>query len=329
MFIKSLLALLPLYASQYNDLPPRLQWDNNAGYCGEVSLISAGLYYGQYASQYDVRAIAIQNKPQNKGQLLLGTNDLYTAEQMHLNAIEWNTVAEQNTNDFLAWVKQQVVLKHPVAIGIYTNEYRFYGNTNPNAGDSEYDHIVPVYGCASNHPLTDPSYYPDDTLFFSDNGLWSNPTPPYRFSFICDPCQGDRKSANDPNGPIYSLSNDATNYGIAITGVLDLNNDTLPVRLATNLNAENPPIAKHSTIRPVPEPLILTLTISNLEPQTPYYLYKYDNFAQVPNSNFNAHAQNAVERWPIEISSGTTFTLQEEIFSNEIAVYRCVKTTAP
>ncbi len=32
------------------DIPPRFQWNANNGYCGEVSFISAGLYYGQYCS---------------------------------------------------------------------------------------------------------------------------------------------------------------------------------------------------------------------------------------------------------------------------------------
>ena len=49
-----------------------------------------------------------------------------------------------------------------------------------------------------------------------------------------------RAQANSPDGPVYSLSNDGTNYGIAITGVIDLNGDTLPVRIDTNLNYERP-----------------------------------------------------------------------------------------
>ena len=43
---------------QINKIPPRYQWEHNGGYCGETSMISAGLYYGQYLSQYDVRTIA-------------------------------------------------------------------------------------------------------------------------------------------------------------------------------------------------------------------------------------------------------------------------------
>jgi hypothetical protein len=48
-----------------NNIPSRLQWEANYGYCCEVSLISAGLYYGQYLSQYDARAIASRDKPQS------------------------------------------------------------------------------------------------------------------------------------------------------------------------------------------------------------------------------------------------------------------------
>src|ERR1700722_11587714 len=74
----------PPYAAA-NDIPPRLQWMANHGYCGEVALISAGLYYGQYASQYDARALASDGLPQNEGksQLLLGGNDRRAARLRH------------------------------------------------------------------------------------------------------------------------------------------------------------------------------------------------------------------------------------------------------
>src|SRR5579862_7075760 len=111
-----------------NAIPPRLQWNENFGYCGEVSFISAGLYYGQYLSQYDARAIASKNRPQyeSKSQLLVGVNDSYAAAQMHLTYAEWTTSSETSTNQFLAWVKSKVIAGYPVAIGIYTNEYLFY-----------------------------------------------------------------------------------------------------------------------------------------------------------------------------------------------------------
>ncbi|MBK8816213.1 MAG: hypothetical protein IPN42_12290 [Methylococcaceae bacterium] len=71
-----------------NDIRPRLQWNHNGGYCGEVSMISAGLYFGQYLSQFDVRSIASGGAPQNAydraekeytSQLLLGTKNAVAA----------------------------------------------------------------------------------------------------------------------------------------------------------------------------------------------------------------------------------------------------------
>ncbi|MBS0605284.1 MAG: hypothetical protein JSS60_09670 [Verrucomicrobia bacterium] len=325
--------LPPVFAESHtfkNNIPPRYQWNSNCGYCGEVSLISAGLYFGQYVSQYDSREIATRNTPQYKGQLLIGKNDLYAARQMHLNAIEWDTDSEQSTHQFLAWVKQNIVKGYPVAIGIYTNEFLFYGNPDPHAGDADYDHIVPVIGIGSNHPLGDPSYYSDDILYFSDNGLWGDPhNPPYHFSYSFGPFQASRVQANAKNGPIYSIANDASNYGIAITGVMDVNGDTLPVRLDTSVNDETPEITDGSNTRPAPKPLTLTITVSGLQPGIKYNLYRYSDFASVPDSQFNAHASQASQRWSVQTSSGTSFVLAEQILSDEVAVYRCVRATAP
>jgi hypothetical protein len=315
-----------------NNIPPRFQWNGNFGYCGEVSLISAGLYYGQYVSQYEARAIASKNAKQNKtgSQLLLGVNDTYAAAQMHLNAVEWNTAAETDTDSFLAWVKQNVVNGYPVAIGIYTNEYLFYGNTKSTAGDPDYDHIVPVTGFSSNHPLTSTSYYSDDILTFSDNGLWGNPSnPPYIFSYPIGSFQATRKEANSKTGAIYSVTNDASNYGIAVTGVMDTDHDTMPVRVATNVNDEVPAIVDGSNTRPAPMSLTLTITVSGLEPGVTYNLYRYNNFTSVPDHQFNANANEAYETWSINIVSGSKYSMTESISSDEIAAYRVVPASAP
>ncbi|CAF4311410.1 unnamed protein product, partial [Adineta steineri] len=46
------------------NIPPRLQWANDNGYCGETALQSIGLYYGAWISQKLIRDI-------NKGEYLL------------------------------------------------------------------------------------------------------------------------------------------------------------------------------------------------------------------------------------------------------------------
>lgn len=318
--------------SLVNPIPPRLQWNANFGYCGEVSFISAGLYYGQYLSQYTARSIASNSTPQNKpaSQLLLGVNDTYAAEQMHLNAIAWGGGSQTSTHEFLVWIKNHVAQKQPVIIGVYTNEYLFYNNTNKNGGDPDYDHIVPVIAVSSSHSLPNKNYYRNDIITFSDNGLW-NPTgtPTYLFSYPFSSFQATRAQANNPNGSVYSLPDHVGNYGIAITGVIDLYGNTLPVRLTTNINNELPSIKNGTNTAPSPEEIILTITVSGLEPGVNYYLYRYNDMAKVPNSHFNAQASNASYQLPFSIETGHTFVISEHILSNEVAAYRAVKATAP
>lgn len=319
-----LLFSLSLFASTHtNDIPYRLQWRNNLGYCGETSLINAALFYGQYISQYDVRALVTKDHRQNDGELLLGANDTHAARKLHLQFEEWDNSTEQNTDQFLIWVKQFIVQGYPVAIGIYANQYLFYRNHDPYAGDPDYDHIVTAFAITSSNP-NDPTYNGTDQLAFSDHGLWHNQnTPVYYFNYAFDPFQGDRLQANSPNGPIYTLPNHNSNYGIAITGIIDPKHETFPIRVTTDYNYEDPPILDHSNIRPEPMPLTLTITISNLKPHFTYVLYRYNTLESVPDSDFNAHASQAYQTWTFTPTS-STWTQTEQILSNEMAIYRCV-----
>lgn len=316
---------LVLTNAHYNSIPERLQWNENSGYCGEVSLIAAGLYYGQYMSQYDARAAATVGGDQSD-QLLLGVNAVFAATQMHLNSIAWDTKTKQNTANFLAWVRKNVVKGYPVAIGIYTNEYRFYGKKNPNAGDTDYDHIVPVIGIESSYPLNDGLYHADDVIYFSDNGLWGNSyNHPFIFNYTFEAFQASRQQANAKQHAIYSLSNDGANYGLAISGVMDLKKETYPVRITTNVNAEKPEIKNNSSKRPAPCAITLTITVSNLTPNVSYTLYRYNTLASVPDSKFNEQHKKAYQSWKINIPSGSSFEMRQKIQSNEIAIYRAVK----
>ena len=112
-------------------------------------------------------------------------------------------------------------------------------------------------------------------------------------------------------------------------GVMDLNGDTLPVRVDTDLNFEHPAIKDGSNIRPEPMPLTLTVTVSGLEPGIVYYLYRFNAIDVVPDSNFNEHSIDANRMWKIQIASGSSCTITEEINSNEMAIYHAVKASAP
>jgi hypothetical protein len=302
-----------------NDMPPRYQWNHNYGYCGEVSLISAGLYYGQYLSQYDARAAA-SNAPQNeaRSQLLLGVNALDAAARMHLAGIKWDNPSRSEADQFLVWVKEHVVLGQPVAIGIYMNQYRFYHKNDRWAGSPQYDHIVPVIGIGN------------DEITFSDNGEWGSLRHArYYFTYRFDDFTKTRREANAPNGPIYSLASKARDFGIAVTGVIDRDDETVPVRVATNLNYELPQIAEGSNRRPGPEPLVLTIAVSGMKASAVYNLYRYNRLNSIPNGEFNAHAANARQRWIITAGPSGRFVMTEKIMSDEVAAYRAVPADAP
>ena len=326
----------PVAATTYtagSRLPARIQWNANYGYCGETAFVSAGLYYGQYISQYDARAIASKNTRQSleSSQLLLGVNDVAAAKAMHLNATAFDTAKQPTSRAFLTWVKSNVVAGSPVVIGVFANQFRFDGTANPNAGYSEYDHIVTVTGITSTRPLTGPTiYYADDVLTFNDGGIWTgtNGQPQNSFSYPFGTFATTRQRANARTGPVYSLKSGA-DYGIAITGIIDLNRDTVPVRLTTSVNAETPTMVDGSNTRPPAKPVTLTITVSSLKPGTTYNLYRYSSMANVPDSRFNANAAKAAQKWTITIPAGSTFTMTQTINSNEIAVYRAVPAGAP
>jgi hypothetical protein len=76
---------------------PRHQWENNNGYCGEVSFITTGMLLGNYVSQYDIRDLACQcnNQVKESSQLLLGWggqpgDDVSTARALSIEAVVWN-----------------------------------------------------------------------------------------------------------------------------------------------------------------------------------------------------------------------------------------------
>ncbi len=156
--------------SVFLDIPARFQWEANYGYCGEVSLISAGLYYGQYVSQYDARAIASPGVSQDEegSQLLLDENEATAARAMKLKYQIWPK--KGSTDDFLIWTKHHLLDEHPVIWGVYANTHMF--EIVPERG-ANFDHIVPVTGFSSSHPITDQRIYPDDEITFSDNGSYA------------------------------------------------------------------------------------------------------------------------------------------------------------
>ena len=303
-----------------NDVPPRYQWDENGGYCGEESLSSAAAAYGTYIDQYNMRALI---GTQNKDQLLLGKKDRIAAEKLRLNATTWEGTGK-STDDFLIWVKQNVSQGHPVAIGVYINESIF-----GEKGDREYDHIITITGVKAQNPsVTD--YNGKDLLYYSDNGFYGDDTAntqyAYRVSF--HKFQGSRRQANQKKAPIYTLPN-ATNYGIAITGIQDADRQTLPVHILLNVKDEPSEITDGSNQRPIPTTVTLLVVVTNLKPGITYNLYEYTSLESVPTASFNAMARRAAKCTQITVHSGSSYVFTQTVSSSDILTYRVVPITAP
>lgn len=299
-------------SSATSPMPVRNQWDANYGYCGETSLIMAGMSFGQYTSQFTARTLASPGVPQKSegSQLLLGVNDRFAAAKMKLAALEYTPEASKKTSrisGFLAWINKNVASGHRVIIGLFSN----------GGKESEYDHIVPVLGADSKSTET---VLANGTfrggLTFSDNyGKVFH--APYQ-AFV-----KSRSAANREGSPVYSLPNGNTNYGMAVTGVLDPDKKTIPVRLSASRNDE-PALSEGANTPPKPAPLKLKATVSIPDQSKAYRVYYYNSFSKVPERGFNAAASNAVRSWTISPHSGPTATFEINCLTSNTAVFRAV-----
>lgn len=177
---------------------PFYQWQNNNGYCGEVSMIQAGLNHGQWISQFKARLIcgtglsqsgprgwckAHDNQPHHNAQLLLetpgtGVTGDYTyanapdclanarlagSTYPYLSGFKSANIGITGYQDYLSWIKSEVIAGHQVTIGVLLQ----------GGDDPQYDHIVSVTAIGTNHSPSDSSYYGDDVLYFDDHGLYN------------------------------------------------------------------------------------------------------------------------------------------------------------
>jgi hypothetical protein len=293
-------------------MPVRKQWDANHGYCGETSLIMAGMSFGQYTSQFSARSLASPGVSQNSedSQLLLGVNDKLAATKMKLAALAYKPEVNKKVSrisGFLSWINKNIASGHRVIVGLF----------NKGGNEEEYDHIVPVLGADSKSTetvLANGNFR--GGLTFSDNyGKVFH--APYQ-AFV-----KSRSAANRGSSPVYSLPNGTTNYGMAVTGVLDPDKKTLPIRLSASRNDE-PVLSEGANKPPKPAPLKLKATVSIPDQSKAYRVYYYNNFAKVPDRAFNAAALNAMRSWTISPHSGPTATFEVNCLTSDTAIFRAV-----
>ncbi len=331
----------PLPNQKLLPIPTRVQWNTESshGYCGEMSIISAGLSLGQYMSQYTMRALGnsagsqstevlVQTDPDGSA-VVAATNSKLNATLHQSDQTDPNDPA--GAQGFLTWMKGQILAGNTVIFGVYMNQSYFETNQQ---GDSTYDHIVFATGIGSNHPLnaSDTTYYADDVLYFWDNGLWylnqGDLSVPAYSSCAFGEFANSRSNANDSDGNLYSLplrtkKNPIQDYAVSITGV-NATSPLIPLSISAPI-CEEPSIAEGSTQQPPATAITLTITMGN-PPEANVNVYKYNDLSKVPTSNFNANASQASMKW---LHQNSAMTIQDTIQSNEIAIYRAVLASDP
>lgn len=283
------------------DIPWRHQWLNDGGYCGELCIQSIALYYGTYISQYWAREFA-------DGEVIAGcevdppygnASDVY--DLLKLNWSRWNyNSSTPQYKKFLNWTKSHLYAGHPVLFGAYLSD----------CDDPDFDHIIPAIGFNAASLST---YSNNDTLTFYDN---FTPAQPYTRTFGT---LYDTRSMND-NGDNYDLCLPKNvDYGDAITGVEDYYDECFPVKLAVNCNDEPNPDENEAAVN-----MNATITITGLTIGDEYMLLRYDDTDDIPSYNFADSDDDALSVVYFTATASTK-TLYDTIWSDDLAVYRCVE----
>jgi hypothetical protein len=298
------------YIFPRQSVTPFYQWLSNDGYCGETSLMIAGLVNGQWMSQFNARLICgayagletdgsgasllqagnpLADRTNYNAQLLIESPDTGVSgpddfahsalcganSRLSVVTYPYTTGYKQANQglsgyqDYMRWVKAQVIAGHQVTVAIYEN----------GGSDAQYDHEVSVMKIGTNHSPIDDTYYADDVLYFDDHGNYTlvysdgkwafagNPSvppgagqdsagcTPYIFAYTFGSLANTRAGANASGAPGYSIAipqnnpiqtgsgntgrtgnGEVTirgphNYAFSVSGPADTQGVTLPILL--------------------------------------------------------------------------------------------------
>lgn len=297
------------------DVQIRDQWDPNSGFCGETSAIVAGqLLAGQYFSQYDLRLIYCSHEDSSLSdsecitdyQYLVGDSDfdLQTAASLRLSASSYPSSSPPGASAYLAWVKSHVRQGHVVTITLFNN----------GGEQDEYDHIVDVVGIETDYD--DDDYHADDLLIYDDHYEST-----YRISFGDFP--RTRAEADEDDAPQWSLPKGVANYGIAHLGPLGAG--LQKVSIWTSVRSELPAIKEGEGSRPLDGPMTVYVRVTGLQTGKTYNLYMFDDENDVPVSDFNSHAEDAVDVTTFEAEEDGTYEFDFEARTSDKIIFRCVE----
>jgi hypothetical protein len=303
---------------------PGQQWNINGGFCGAFSIQQSSLAFGAWISQDLVRKA---NRDQTgiahnmHGNQILGyeivpTDVAYTAAHLKLDYEEWdyNQSAPQ-APAYKRWLKKNLVKGYPIVwMPLCKGDPHLpYPGSCPNGG--AIDHVEPIFGIFSNHPLDDLTVYDDDwILHASDQDLlpYYRPFPTLQDSKAMD---GNclHAQAGFGKNEMYPCFDESVTYGLAVKGLAVTG--SLPVSLKVdiveepNVRSGDKPTAVHGEV-----------TVSGLKAGTKYTLYRYGSTEALPNAQ---PFEKGAEYTHTFVASGATWTYKDptSFLSNSATYY--------
>jgi hypothetical protein len=299
------------------DLQPRQQWNIDGGFCGAMSIQQAALGVGAWISQDLVRKANTHGEGHgspDKGYEVLPSNVLETVTNLKLNGEEWDhSQPKPQAAAFKAFLKRNLVKGHPIVwFPICKGDsHDPYKDDIPDGG--AYDHVEPMWGIGSNHPLDDETVYDDDWILHgSDQDL----EPYYRLMNSLEDdlsMQGNCKDAQAGFGKneMYPCFYEQVTYGVAVKGLKKSGN--LPVVL--NVDRQDEPNVRY--YQKAAE-LHGTVTVSGLTNGQSYVLYRYGSTDSLPAGG----AVDGYEHKTPFTASGESWTFEDpDTFSSHSATY--------
>lgn len=278
-------------------IPPRAQWENANGFCGEMSIQSIALSYGAWISQQVARTVA-------GGELLLGVNEVTALRALHLDYTLWDSQSAQpQAERFLAWIKDNLQHGVPVIYAVYLSDA---GN------DADYDHIVPAVGIDA---TTFGGYDGTDRLAMNTNfGARITKT------LASLPATRQSCAVNGANGGCVPRNVD---YGVAVRGITDAQRATLPTTMTVAESSE-----PNVSIGEIARQMTATVTVSGLTAGSSYALLRYDDYRTMPTNATAAQflASSHTLRTNF-VATGPTFTFVDPVTfrSSGATYYRAVR----
>jgi len=278
------------------NVPPRYMWGlpddtgwESPGYCGETSIQSAGLLFGNYISQ------EVVHQAGGGTELLVGTgNDIKAAAALSFNYASFNTATPKpQASAFNTWMKTYLDRGAVVITGFY----------DTNGANLEYDHIMPIIGYSQSSGVINGLYYNDLVNDFVS----------YTQGF-----SRSRKQCSSGTSP-WCLPSNAL-YGLTILG--NKFPGSVPAQLFMDTWNE-PDWGSVNGLHEKPIATSGTLVVSNLALYSGYSCLRFDSPARIPTTgNFLAGAYAA--KFDFTAVARTHSIKVANMMSNGQYYFRCV-----